>query len=93
VPKATKLLRERADLVFAQVKSGEAKVDEALRACKDLAEVDPAEATKRLKLLVELSELLFKAGIINKADLLSVQAAYELAKERAERPKRGSEQK
>ena len=82
------LLRERADLVLAAVKAGEAKVDEALRACKDLAEFDPAEATQRSKLLVELSELLFKSGNINKADLLSVQAAYELAKERAKaRPK------
>jgi len=80
--KAITLLRERADLVLADVKAGNAKVDEALRACKDLAEVDPADATKRLKLLVELSETMFKAGLIKKADLLSVQAAYELAKER-----------
>ncbi len=85
---ARQLLRERADLVLAEVKNGQAKVDDAVRACKDLAEVDPAEATKRLKLLVELSETLFNAGLASKADLLAVQGAFELAKERAQdRPK------
>jgi uncharacterized protein (TIGR03067 family) len=85
LPTATKLLRERTDLIFADLKAGKFKFDEALRACKDLAEVDSAEAAKQLKQLVEISETLVKAGAINKSDLLSVQAAYELAKERAKK--------
>jgi WD40 repeat protein len=82
-PKATKLLRERVALIFEALKSGNATVDEAVRACKDLAEVEPAEATRRLKSLLEIAESFYKDGLITKTDLLSVQAAYELAKERA----------
>jgi serine/threonine-protein kinase len=81
-PKVVKLLRERADLVFEEVRTGQSTLDAAVRACKDLAEVDAVDAARRLLELSELGETMYKAGVVNKSELLAVEAAYELIKER-----------
>lgn len=85
-PAAIALLRERATLVLKQLQAATIRPEEALRACKDLAEVDPAEADKYFQDLLKMTENYYTTGQIGKADLLAVQAAYELAKDRAEKP-------
>lgn len=80
---AIKKLRERVVLISMELRAGKVKIAEALQAYKDLAEVEPAEAVEHLQTLLEISESLFKAGASTRVDLLSVQAAFELAKERA----------
>jgi Bacterial type II/III secretion system short domain len=78
-----KLLCDQVDLVFEQVKSGQVRIADGVKACQDLAEVDPAAAVERLKSLLEISELWFKADRGSRVDIVSVQAALALARERA----------
>ncbi len=78
--KATALLRERVKMTLEALKSGQVQVEAAISACKDLAELEPAEALKNLETMLEVAQERVKAGIGTKREVLAVQSIYEIIK-------------